>query len=65
MLSDLQPFAECREELVLWVRKKTGDALTTVTSKEEAHRFLSTNVTVVLGYFAKLEVGSRGASLLG
>ncbi|KAG0575412.1 hypothetical protein KC19_5G002200 [Ceratodon purpureus] len=44
-----------REEIVRWVRKKTGHAVTTITSKEEAESFLSKNVTAVLGYFETLE----------
>lgn len=48
---------QCRAELVLWVRKQTGDAVTTITSKDEAEAFLSKNVTAAIGFFAKLEVG--------
>lgn len=44
-----------REELVLWVRKHTGDAVTTITSKDEAETFLSKSVTVVFGFFSNLE----------
>lgn len=46
----------CREELVLWVRKQTGDAATTLTSKDEAATLLATNVRAVIGYFANFEV---------
>jgi hypothetical protein len=46
----------CRDEIVLWVRKKTGFAVTTLQSKDEAEYFLRKKVTAVLGYFNKLEV---------
>lgn len=46
------------------MRKKTGYAVTTLGSKEEAESFMSKNVTTVLGYFENLEVGSPGASFL-
>lgn len=47
----------CREDIVLWVRKKTGFAVTTITSIEEAEFFLSKKgTTAALGYFDKLEV---------
>jgi protein disulfide-isomerase A1 len=44
-----------RAELVLWVRKQTGDAVTTITSKDEAEAFVRKNVTTAIGYFANLE----------
>lgn len=44
-----------RDEIVLWVRKKTGFAVTTLQSKDEAEYFLRKKVTAVLGYFNKLE----------
>lgn len=46
----------CRDEIVLWVRKQTGFAVTTIQGKDEAEFFLSQKVTAVLGYFDKLEV---------
>lgn len=46
----------CREEIVLWVLKKTGSAITTILSKESAESFLSRNVTAVIGYFDNLDV---------
>lgn len=44
-----------REEIVLWVLKKTGSAITTILSKESAESFLSRNVTAVIGYFDNLD----------
>ena len=41
---------------MLWMRKKTGFAVTTLTSTEEAEFFLSKKGTATLGYFDKLEV---------
>lgn len=46
----------CREEISLWVRKKTDNAVTTIRSEEEAEIILKKNLTTVLGYFDKLEV---------
>jgi protein disulfide-isomerase A1 len=47
---------QSRNEIVLWVRKKTGYAVTTITSQEDAESFLRKNATAVLGYFETLTV---------
>lgn len=41
---------------MLWVRKKTGFAVTTLTSTQEADSFLRKRSTAAFGYFEKLEV---------
>ncbi|KAH9538064.1 hypothetical protein CY35_16G085300 [Sphagnum magellanicum] len=44
-----------REEMVNWVRKRTGFAATTISTKAEAEAFLNKNVAVVISYFEKFE----------
>jgi hypothetical protein len=54
----------CREEMVNWVRKRTGFAATTISTKAEAEAFLNKNVAVVISYFEKFEVGKKSQSFV-
>ncbi len=46
-----------------WVRKRTGFAATTISTKAEAEAFLNKNVAVVISYFEKFEV-EKNSNLL-
>lgn len=45
-----------REDIVIWVQKKTGSSIITVNTLDEAQRFLNKYHTFALGLFHKLEV---------
>lgn len=45
-----------REDIVIWVQKKTGSPIITVNTVDEAQRFLNKYHTFVVGLFNKLEV---------
>lgn len=45
-----------REEIVIWVQKKTGAPIVTVNTVDEAERFLKKYHTFVVGLFNKFEV---------
>lgn len=45
-----------REEIVIWVQKKTGSPIITVNTVDEAQRFLKKYHTFVVGLFNKFEV---------
>jgi hypothetical protein len=49
--------SSCSDTIVAWVKKKTGPPSTLVDSKEKVEQATKTSKVVVLGYFAKLEVG--------
>ncbi|WZZ47537.1 hypothetical protein YC2023_043796 [Brassica napus] len=44
-----------REDIVIWVQKKTGSSIITVNTLDEAQRFLNKYHTFALGLFHKLE----------
>ena len=44
----------CRDEILIWLRKRTGFAATTIATKEEAEAFLSRHGPAVLGFFCKI-----------
>lgn len=49
-----------REDIVIWVQKKTGAPIITVNTVDEAQRFLKKYHTFVVGLFEKFEVfGNR------
>ena len=45
-----------REDIVIWVQKKTGSAIITVNTLDEAQIFLNKYHTFVVGLFHKFEV---------
>lgn len=45
-----------REDIVIWVQKKTGAPIITVNAVDEAQRFLKKYHTFVVGLFEKFEV---------
>lgn len=45
-----------REDIVIWVQKKTGAPIITVNSLDEAQRFLNKYHTFFVGFFHKFEV---------
>lgn len=45
-----------REDIVIWVQKKTGTPIITVNTVDEAQRFLKKYHTFALGLFEKFEV---------
>lgn len=49
-------FVIFREDIVIWVQKKTGSPIITVNTVDEAQRFLNKYHTFVVGLFNKLEV---------
>ena len=49
-------FVMFREEIVIWVQKKTGAPIVTVNTVDEAQRFLKKYHTFVVGLFNKFEV---------